>query len=71
MTQETGGFTQERLDALERAISSGVLTIKYSDKLETFRSLKEMLTIRDLMRKNLGLVQKTTRVKAKFSKGLC
>jgi hypothetical protein len=48
-------WTQAQLDALEEAIASGVLTVKYTDKEVTYRSQKEMLTLRDMMRKALGL----------------
>ena len=48
-------FTQVQLDALEDAIAQGVLTIKYQDKIITYRSLDEMLKLRDTMRRALGL----------------
>lgn len=50
----TEGFTQERLDALESAIAEGALRVKYSDKEIEYRSLKDMMKIRDLMKKALG-----------------
>lgn len=49
------GFTLERLEALEAAIADGVLSVQYSDKNITYRSMKEMLQARDLMRRKLGL----------------
>lgn len=48
-------FTQDKLDALEEAIADGALKVKYSDKEIEYRSLKEMLKIRDIMRKALGV----------------
>jgi hypothetical protein len=63
-------FTQEQLDSLEQAIADGTLTVKYQDKLITYRSLEEMIRIRDLMRQSLGIASITVRVKASFSKGL-
>jgi hypothetical protein len=64
-------FTQAKLDALEDAIAEGALTVKYADKQITYRSLAEMMQIRDLMRKELGVTKSgNRRVYAKFSKGL-
>lgn len=48
-------FTQENLNALEQAIAEGAKRVKYSDKEIEYRSLEEMLKIRDLMKKELGL----------------
>lgn len=48
-------FTLEALQALEEAILQVVQTVKYSDKEVTYRTLEEMLLIRDLLRKKLGL----------------
>ena len=50
-------FTQAQLDRLERAISSGEMTVKYEDRQVTYRSLSDMLRIRDLMRDQLGVDQ--------------
>jgi len=64
-------FSQTQLDSLDQAIADGALEVKYRDRTVIYRSLKEMLQIRDLMRKDLGIIQKgATRVKASFSKGL-
>lgn len=62
-------FTQEQLSELEKAIASGCLEVKYSDKSIRYRSIDEMLKARDIMRRELGLSGKTTRVLAKHSKG--
>lgn len=48
-------FTQDQLNALEGAIAEGALRVKYSDKEVEYRSLEEMLKIRDIMRNALGL----------------
>jgi hypothetical protein len=71
------GFTIEALQALEKAIADGAMRVKYSDKEIEYRSLKEMLQVRDLMRNQLGLKTKCgepglfggTRIIAKHSKG--
>lgn len=65
------GFTQESLTRLEQAISEGVMTVRYTDKTVEYRSLSEMIQIRTMMRKELGLIQESGhRKKAQFSKGL-
>lgn len=35
-------FTQTDIDRLEKAMASGVLTVKHGDTLTTFRSMAEM-----------------------------
>ena len=51
----SSAFTVPRLEALEAAIAEGVLRVKYSDKEVQYRSLAEMLQVRDIMRRALGL----------------
>lgn len=48
-------FTQSQLDALESSIAAGVTTVSYEGKSSTFRSLDEMLRVRDIIRRALGL----------------
>jgi hypothetical protein len=49
-------FTNDDLDRLEAAISTGTLRVRYRDGRETqFRSLQEMLTTRTLMQAELGI----------------
>lgn len=72
-------FTIENLTALEQAIVEGVKTVKYSDKEVEYRSLEEMLKIRNLMRKELCLDKSKAskglfggrRINAIHNKGLC
>ena len=64
-------WTQEMLTALEEAIAKGVLIVRYQDKEIRYRSLDEMMKIRNEMRKSLGLVDKGGRLRAKTNKGLC
>lgn len=52
-------WTQTDLDKIEKAIAQGPQKIKFSDKEITFRSLDEMLKIRDLIKTSIG--QKTNR----------
>jgi hypothetical protein len=48
-------WTQAQFDALDTAISMGALTVRYADRTVTYRSLEEMLKIRDMMADELGL----------------
>lgn len=43
-------FTQAGLAAIEEAIAGGYLEVRYDDKWVKYRSLDEMLRIRDLIR---------------------
>jgi len=64
-------FTTEQLEALEAAIAKGVLTVKYRDKLITYRSLDEMLKLLSEIKKSLGLSCKGGKILISTSKGLC
>jgi len=63
-------WTLQQLQALEEAIAQGALIVRYSDKSVQYRSLSEMMALRDTMRQELGLSQPTKRLFAKHSKGL-
>jgi len=62
-------YTQEQLDSLESAISQGVLEVKYADKTVVYRSLADMMKIRDMMKAELG-TGKSSRRYAVHRKGL-
>jgi len=63
-------FSQVQLDALESAIAEGTLTVKYADKLVTYRSLDEMIRIRELIRQSMGGPGFVSRIYPVVSKGL-
>lgn len=63
-------FTYKQLEALEKAIADGAKRVEYDGKIIVYQSLDDMLRARDIIRKELGLAGNTTRLKAKFSKGL-
>lgn len=48
-------FTIEEYNTLNRAIAQGALKVKYGDKEVEYRSLDEMVRLRNIMRKELGL----------------
>jgi len=62
-------FSQDDLDALERALVKGVRVVKYTDKEITYRSLTDMIALRDLLRRELGCTGQTTRIFAKHCRG--
>lgn len=72
-------FTEANLELLEQAIVEGVKRVKYTDKEIEYRSLDEMIKLRNLMRKELCKGTSKTdkglfggrRINAKHSKGLC
>ena len=47
-------FSQAQLDAIENAIAAGVTTVSYEGKSTNFRSLDEMLRVRDIIMRALG-----------------
>lgn len=47
-------WTQTQLDALNEAIASGVTTVSHNGKTVTYRSLKEMMELRDRMQWELA-----------------
>lgn len=65
-------WTLEDLTALEKAMKSGAQKVEYNDRTVTYRSLVEMQTLRDLMRRNLGLTKVGgNRILCESSKGIC
>lgn len=49
------GFSQVQLDAIEEGIASGATTVSYEGKSVTYRSIDDMLRIRAIIRRALGL----------------
>ena len=70
MAVDTLGFTVENLIALEQAIATGARKVKYTDKEITYNSISDMLALREIMRKELGLTNAASARKyASTSKG--
>lgn len=63
-------WSQSDLDAIEAAIKSGVQRVKYDNKEIEYRSMDEMMRVRDAIRKTLGQTAASPRILANFSKGL-
>lgn len=52
------GFTLIQLNAIEEGIASGSTSVSYEGKSVSFRSLDEMLRVRDIIMRALGLTPK-------------
>lgn len=65
-------YTQNQLDALNEAIVSGHLRVTYDGKTVEYRSLEDMIRIRDMIANQLGQGSTAAerRVTPAFSKGL-
>lgn len=65
-------YTQQQLDALKAAIADGALVVKYGDKSTQYRSLDEMIRIKEMMEDELGINVNATGgiVYPTFGKGL-
>lgn len=63
-------FTQADYDALNKAIASGVMSVRFADRTVQYRSMDEMLRVRHMMAEELGVTRRPNRVLASFDKGL-
>lgn len=65
-------WTQADLDALNKAVASGALSVRYVDRTVQYRSLEEVLAIRRMMLDELGLpnVTGSSVRKLNYSKGI-
>lgn len=63
-------FTQEKLEALEDAIAQGATTVMWKGKSITYRSIDEMIRIRNMIKKELGIKTKSARLYAEYGSGL-
>lgn len=65
----SSSWTLSDLHAIEKAIATGALTVRYSDKTVTYRSIDELLKARNVIAQALGLSGQTKRVFMEHSKG--
>lgn len=65
-------YTLQQLEALDSAIVQGALRVKYADKEVEYRSLDDMIRLRNMMRQELGMSGgiASRRKLGEFSKGL-
>ena len=65
-------WTQADLDALDKAIATGTKSVKYTDKEIVYRTLAEMLQLRDVIKSCLtNTSRQKLRAYASTSKDLC
>jgi hypothetical protein len=66
-------WTSTDLSNIEESIAQGVLTVNIRGNVTTYRSLDEMVRIRDMIRAELGTVTNggITYQTPKHSKGFC
>jgi len=64
-------YTHENLAALESAIALGASECYYGDKRIVYRSIDEMIRIRNIMKRELGLITgKDKKISPSYNKGL-
>lgn len=70
-------WTTEQLAALDESIALGATTVQYSDRTVTYRSLADMLRLRDMIKRELsgasnsdGSIGNSNRRYYEHSKGL-
>lgn len=61
---------EQKLDALDEAIFSGVLEIEYEGRKQRFRSHADMLKARNMILKQLGRTGKLKRITVAANKNL-
>lgn len=67
-------WTQDDLRAIEEALASGALRVKYIDREVTYQSRADLLATRELIRRALGCAGSGLAAGRKYgaySKGLC
>lgn len=57
---------QDDLDKLNHAITMGVLSVEFSDRKIIYRSLTEMLRVKNMLEKELYGKQKSKDIQIKF-----
>lgn len=64
-------FTTAQLEALDEAIAMGATEVQYKDKKVTYRTLAQMMQLRDYMARTLGLkTSSAARIYPTLSKGM-
>ncbi len=64
-------WTLEQLAALEEAVASGALEVKYADRTVKYQTTSDLLRVLTMVRRELGVTDNCERRRfASFSKGL-
>ncbi len=61
-------WTQQQLDAIEAAIASGELTVRFGDRTVTYRSMEELLQARAVIQEALAAESGTTKDRFSFAR---
>lgn len=61
---------QAQLTAIEAAIATGAMRVSYDGKSVEYRSLSEMRSVRDGLKRQLGLAVASRRTVAGYSNGI-
>lgn len=62
-------FTQTNLDAVNKAIASGALTVEYDGQKIIYRSMSELLRARELIKSELASTPRVSHSVASFNRG--
>lgn len=62
-------WTAEQISKLEAAIATGALTVRYADRLVTYRSLDEMQRLLQDMRDEVNGTVRVRRIRVDSTKG--
>ena len=62
-------FTQNNLDAVNKAIASGALVVEYDGQKITYRSMGELMRARDLIKSDLASTPRVSHSVASFNRG--
>ena len=52
-------WTMDQYNSLCAAIAGGILIVKYSDKTVQYRSLSDMITVKNMIEDDLGIQSKS------------
>ena len=63
-------WTQAQLDAIEAAIASGELPVRFGDRTVTYRSMEELLQARSLIKEALAAESGTATDRFSFAQTL-
>jgi len=61
-------FAHSDLDAIDNAIKSGELTVRFEDTQVTYRSMDELIKARNLIKAELGVKHRVTSSVASFER---
>jgi hypothetical protein len=60
-------WTQQQLEAIEAAIASGELTVRFGDRTVTYRSMDELLQARAVIKESISATAGTSKDRFSFA----